>query len=470
MKGFVYAEIMGSKKILVSKKTPLHELVADYQPNFKYPVLLAKVNNELCELNRSLVVDSVVEFLDITDINGFRAYQRSIVFLMLCAAKEVLGIKTRVVIKHSINKNYYVEVMGQHSKLTDTIISTIEKRMHQIAGKGYPIKKYSLDLQHCIELCERFGLFDKLRILKYRRTRKVNFYRLSWFYNYFYGYLVHNTKALTDFKLSKQQNGFILQFPDVDNPDKMTGLRPFKKISQVFIESSKWAQILNVDTVGALNDEICKGHLGDIIRISEALHEKKMASIADMALDKKCRAILIAGPSSSGKTTFSNRLSAQLRVNGLKPHIISIDDYFKDQVKTPGELKDDFDFESIDAIDADKLNIDLINLLDGATVNIPSFNFALGKREDKGKYLKLGKNDILVVEGIHGLNAKIASSLNNNLKFKIFVSALTQINVDDHNRIPTTDTRLFRRIVRDYRFRRLNAAQTIRMWPSVAKG
>ncbi len=470
MENYVYAEIMGNEKIKISKKTTLYELSRDYQKYFDYPILLAKVNNELCELNRRLVTNSKVEFLDINNIHGFRAYQRSIVFLMLCAVKEILGIKKRVVIEHSINKNYYVEIVDESEDLSNEVIKAIEERMHEIAKQNYPLKKYSMDLPTCIKLCRKFGLNDKIAILKFRRTRKVNFYRLSWFYNYFYGYLVHDTSVLTNFKLSKQGNGFILQFPDADNPNEMTPLKPFEKISNVFMESSQWAKILNIATVGALNEEICKGKLGEIIRISEALHEKKIASIADSIKEQNRKLVLIAGPSSSGKTTFSNRLAIQLRVNGFKTYIVSIDDYFKNQEKTPGETKDEFDFESINAIDVNQLNLDLKALMNGEEVKIPKFNFASGKREAKGNPLKIDENGILLVEGIHGLNKKIAEEIEENIKFKIFVSALTQLNVDDHNRISTGDTRMLRRIVRDYHFRKLDAIATIKMWPSVLKG
>lgn len=470
MEKFIMAKIMRNDPIPVSKDTTLLKLSENYSKLFKYPIIIAKVNNELQELHKTLTDDSDVEFLDATDVNGYRAYQTSAAFMMICAAKEVLGKKVRIVIEHSINKNYYCEIIDDNIVITNEILKKIENKMHRLVKENLPFEKFSLSLEKCLALSEEFGLEDKIKILKFRRTANVNFYKLDGFYDYFHGQLAPSTGYIKLFKISKQATGFILQFPKSTNLNEIEPLRSFEKISKVFVESSQWARILNIDTVGSLNEKICDGKIGEIIRITEALHEKKIASIADQILQNNRRIILIAGPSSSGKTTFSYRLAVQLKVNGLNPHIISLDDYFNDQINTPHEDNNDFDYESINAIDIKQINEDLENLLKGNTVNIPSFNFATGRRENRGRYLKLNEKDVMIIEGIHGLNDKTGIGIKHDLKFKIFISALTQLNVDDHNRIPTTDTRMLRRIVRDNRFRKLDAATTIKMWPSVMRG
>ena len=480
---------MESVKVKINNKTinvpsgiTLDDLSKEYASDFKHDILLAEVNNELRELHYKVEYDCTIRFLDITDKNGFRAYQRSAIFLMICACKEILGKKVRVVVEHSINKNCYCEIINDGindnpagingiKEVTDELLNEIENRMKQIAEEDFPIEKYSLSIEKAERLCEEFGLNDKTELLKFRRTSNVNYYKLSWFYDYFYGQLVSHTSLLKFFKLVKKYDGFILQLPDVTSDKPISDITHFDKISGIFRESSQWARILNIDTVGALNKKICNGELGNIIRTAEALHEKKVAEIADkISLDKK-RIVLIAGPSSSGKTTFSHRLSIQLKVNGIQNKIISIDDYFNDQENTPSaENPTEFDFESIEAVDYKLLQSHLVKLLNGETVEIPSFNFGAGKREYKGHFLTVKKDEVLIVEGIHGLNEKISNQIDAKDKFKVFISALTQLNVDDHNRIPTTDTRLLRRIIRDFQYRKVDAVATIRMWAQVTQG
>jgi uridine kinase len=429
--------------------------------------LLAKVNNELKELHRPLEQEAETEFLDIGDPNGFRVYQRAASFITIAAAKEVLGEKTRVIVEHSINKNYYCEI--PEAIITDELLREIQDKAFRMRDANLPIEKFSLPIEKAKELCERFGLYDKLDILKFRRTSYVSFYKLGWFYDYFYGMLPPFAGLIKLFKLEKQNDGFLIRFPDQKNPEKLRKLRPMEKISSVFLESAQWNRILNVDTVGSLNSRICEGKLNTIIRVAEALHEKKIAAIADQIYAGKKRIVLIAGPSSSGKTTFAHRLCIQIKVTGLRAQIISMDDYFKSQESRPtAENSDEFDFESLEALDYELLANDLERLSAGEAVNIPHFNFTTGKREDKGRYITLDENDVLIVEGLHGLNDAISANLKD--KFKIFISALTQLNVDDHNRIPTTDTRLLRRVTRDSRYRKTDAAATIKMWPNVVKG
>ncbi len=470
MSRFVNANIMGLETEKVSKETTLLELSKSYQHLFKNQILLAKVDNELQELNKTLVEDCKVEFLDITDSNAFRTLQRSIVFVMIYAAKDVLGRKARIVVEHSINKNYYCEILEDNVQITDELLNKIEKKMTETIEADIPIEKMSLPLEESIRYAKEFALNDKVDILKYRRTSNVNFYKIDWFYDYFYGQMVPSTGYIKNFKLHKSGEGFMLQFPSIENPHELAELKPLQKISQIFQESNKWARILGVDTVGSLNNVISHDGLGNIIRISEALQEKKIANIADMIYEQKKTLVLVAGPSSSGKTTFAERLCIQLKVNGLKPHIISIDDYYVNRENVPLDEFGKPDFECIEAIDVQQVNEDMIKLLNGERVQIPKFNFSLGKREYRGRYLQIGKGDVLILEGIHGLNEKLTEIIPKKDKFKIFISALTQLNIDDHNRIPTTDSRLIRRIVRDNRFRGFTAKTTIDMWPSVLRG
>jgi uridine kinase len=434
------------------------------------PFLIATADHKLQDLSVPVIGPCDVAFLDITDPNGFRAYQRSAAFLMIYAAKTVLGKKARIVIEHSINKNYYCELLDEGVEATDALLERIEQVMAEAAEKDMAIERLAIPVEEALEIAEGLGMYDKVSLLKYRRTSYVNLYRLDWFYDYFYGQMVPSTGYITAFKLERRNKGFILRFPSAGNNYQLTEAALSNKIFEVFSESNYWARILKVDTVGALNDILSTGGIGNIMRVNEALHEKKIAYLADRIFQERKRIVLIAGPSSSGKTTFAQRLCVQLQANGLRPSTLSLDDYFVDREFSPRDSEGNYDFETPDAIDINQINKDLMALLSGEAVNIPVFNFIIGKREYKGRTLKLSPNDILVIEGIHGLNERISENIPRENKFKIFVSALTQINIDDHNRIPTTDTRLIRRMVRDYRTRGADPAHSIRIWPSVIRG
>lgn len=454
--------------VTVPKGVTLLEIEKNYNKEAKNKILAASIDNEIRELSMPLSRSCSVEFLDITNDNGFRVYQRSVSFLMICAAKEILGKKTKVFIKHSINKNYYCEI--PEIDLTDEILSSIEERMFEIVEQDKIIERLSMHSESGVEIFNKLGRESAADALKFVRSTNVNLYRLNDFYDYMYGPMVPSAGYLTLFKINKHNGGFILQFASRENPDSLIELKILNKISSVFEESSRWAKILKVDTVGALNNIICDGNIGDIILINEALHEKRIANISDMITNQHKEIILIAGPSSSGKTTFAKRLCIQLRVNGIKPYVISLDDYYLDRDKTPLDENGKPDFEALEAIDIKKFNEDLTGLLNGETVEIPTFNFITGKREYKGNFIKLHSDEVLVIEGIHGLNEKLTASVSRNKKFKIYISALTQINIDEHNRIPTTDTRIIRRIVRDHNYRGFNALTTIDIWPSVKRG
>ena len=459
---------INGENLLVDRGTTLLELSAKFAHVYKWPILSAKVDNELQDLSRKLLYDATVEFLDMSDPNGFRTYQRSCTMLLIYAAKAVLGKKTRVIVAHSINKNYFCEIPDH--EITDALLEQIEAIMREAVAANWPITKATLPKEEALHIAAELGLDDKVRLLKYRHNLTVSFYHFDWMYNYMYGEMAPNTGCLTHFKLVRRPAGFMLQFPNVGLDYAFADISKETKVSEVFVEAKQWARILKADTVGALNDKICALGNGEIIRVTEALHEKKIALLADRIMQEQRHVVYIAGPTSSGKTTFATRLAIQLRVNGVVPHTIGLDNYYIDREFCPRDEDGNFDFETIDAIDTAQINHDLNALLAGERVQIPTFNFLTGKREYKGRFIQLSANDVLVVEGIHGLNERVSESIPDTEKFKIFISPMTQINIDDHNRIPTTDTRLVRRMVRDYQYRGASAAQTINMWPSVQRG
>ncbi|MDE6697955.1 MAG: nucleoside kinase, partial [Lachnospiraceae bacterium] len=322
-----------------------------------------------------------------------------------------------------------------------------------------------------IDNFKKHGMDDKVKLFKYRNNSTVNVYSLNGFEDYFYGYMVPSTKYIKYFELYQFDDGFVLQLPTKENPTEVPKFEPQRKMYNVLKESSKWSEMLEINTVGALNDIISSSSIEDMILVQEALQEKKIGDIAEEIKNRgNVKYVMIAGPSSSGKTTFSHRLSIQLRAIGLKPHPIAVDDYFVDRINSPKDENGNYNYEILEALDVKKFNEDMIALGNGETVELPTYNFVTGKREYKGKKLKLGKDDVLVIEGIHCLNDGLSYALDKENKFKIYVSALTQLNIDEHNRIPTTDGRLLRRIVRDARTRGTNARETISRWQSVRKG
>jgi len=470
MSNKITVNIVGVGPIEIPHGTTLFELSEAHKHVCARPILVAKVDNELHDLARPILYDATIEFLDITDPNGFRAYQRGVSFMMVYAAKAILGKKTRVVIAHSVNKDYYCELPDLKTPITEALLQEIEEYMQATVEKDLPIEKHSLPREAAIKIAEDNGLYDKVCLLKYRHGHSVSLYKLNWMYNYFYGEIAPRTGRLNQFRLVLHAGGFMLQFPSAAKDYELGELTATTRITEIFTENKQWVRIMKTDTVGALNDKLCQDGSDEIIRVAEALHEKKVALIADEVMDTHKRIVLIAGPTSSGKTSFAHRLGVQLRVNGAMPHIMSLDNYYVNRDECPRDEFGNFDFETIRAIDVAQITQDLQALLSGEEVHIPTFNFLTGRREYKGNIMKLQPRDVLVMEGIHGLNDLTSEGISTSDKYKIFISALTQVNVDDHNRIPTTDTRLLRRIVRDFRTRGSTAANTISMWPSVLRG
>lgn len=458
------------KEIEIQEGTTFEELAKMAKVQNDYPIMLAESENSYKELAAPICRDlSGVRFVHLNEKDGMRVYQRSATFLLVAAAKRILP-NCHIMVNHHIGGGYFCEFKDE-TMCTKANIEKLEEMMWQMVKEELPIKKNVLSIDQAMELFETENMLDKKELFKYRRTSTVNIYELDQAKDYFYGYMLTNTRAIQIFKLIPYAHGFILQFPNEKDPNHLAPFVPQPKLSNVFRESERWARILGVDTVSALNNVIARGEIDELIKISEALHEKKIAEIADQIVAKKhIKLVLIAGPSSSGKTTSAKRLGIQLRVNGMKPHVISIDDYFVDRAHTPRDEKGDYDFEALEAIDIPLFNEHMKALIEGREVEIPTFNFMTGKREYNGNKIKLAPEEILIIEGIHGLNEQLSYAIPAENKFKIYVSCLTQLNIDEHNRIPTTDTRLIRRMVRDNQYRGIDPEKTLAIWASVRRG
>ncbi len=445
------------------------EVAKEHQSEYKYDIILAQRGGKLAELNKKIKKDCEIEFLDTSSDSGHKTYVRGVTLLMLRSFYAVAHDIKNVFVKYSIGDSIYCEADGV--VLNEELLQKVEDKMRELVEKDVVFEKRSVSTSEAIEIFDRHKMYDKKKLFEYRRVSSVNIYTLDGFEDYYYGYMPASTGILKYFALQLYDNGFVIKMPNKKTPDILGEYKPSPKLYKTLSEASKWGQMVDVDTVGALNDVIAHGGATDLILVQEALQEKKIAQIADtIASGAHYKFVMIAGPSSSGKTSFSHRLSIQLRTLGLKPHPIGLDNYFKDRKDTPRDENGNYDFECLEAIDVEKFNEDMTALLKGEKVELPSFNFLKGAREYKGDYLQLEEDDILVIEGIHGLNDKLSYTLPKESKFKIYISALTQLNIDEHNRISTTDGRLIRRMVRDARTRGSSAAQTIAMWPSVRRG
>lgn len=452
------------------KPTTLLQIAEDVQHEYRYKIMGAIVNNNLRELAYSLEEDAEIRFVDITSSYGNRIYTRSLSFLFIIAAKEVLK-DCKVAVEHSLSKGLYCEIHNG-GPLTEDLVKKIEEKMKEIAKKDLPFVKKKYSKSEAEKLFSQKGQYDKLELLEHRKKDSINIYSCMGYYDYFYGYLVPSTGYLDIFELLYYPPGVVLRFPTRDNPREIPEFFDQPKLFSIYREFEEWGKIMEIENISQLNDYILKGKVNELIWIAEALHEKKLAQIADniCSSEEKKKLILISGPSSSGKTTFTQRLSIQLRVNGLKTVAISIDDFFKNREDTPKTPEGEYDFETIEAIDIDLFNQLINKLIAGEEVELPYFNFHTGNREWRGRRLKISEDHILLVEGIHGLNERLTHDIDNNKKYKIYISPLTHLNVDNHNRIPTSDLRMIRRIVRDYQFRSTDALTTIRRWDSVRNG
>lgn len=452
--------------------TSYGEIVEEYKDSTRYPIVLVMKDGKLCELHKKLKKDGVLEFLTTGDEIGHQTYKRSASLLLLKAIYHVAGHKNikKVTLHYSVDAGYYYTIDG-NVEITEAFLAQVKTYMLELAEKKISIRKRSVGTNEAIEIFHEHGMYDKEKLFRFRRVSRVNIYSLDGFEDYFYGFMVNHTGYLKHFELYPYDNGLVLQLPTQANPSEVPPFCPRPKIFRIQKESERWGETMQADTVGALNEQIVKKGASQLLLIAEALQEAKISQIArTIAENKDKKFVMIAGPSSSGKTTFSHRLSIQLAAHGLRPHPIAVDNYFVNREDTPLDENGNYNFECLEAIDVKQFNEDMVRLLKGEEVELPYFNFKTGQREYRGDCLKLGKEDVLVIEGIHCLNDKLSSSLPTESKFKIYISALTQLNIDEHNRIPTTDGRLIRRIVRDARTRGASAKQTIAMWNSVRRG
>lgn len=446
----------------------LEEISEQFKDNHKYKIVAAKVDNLMVDLSTSVDRECEIQFVDMSTEEGMMVYRRSLTFVLIKAVKDILP-DSKVTIEHSLGKGLYCEIHG--STVNNKIVHDIKCRMREIIDADYPIIKKYLDKESAVNLFSKEGLEEKVSLFKYSDKEKIPVYFCEDVVDFFYSPCVPSTGYLKLFDLILYFPGVILLFPEPKSPDVLPVFEDVPKLASVFKEAEEWANILNIGYVASLNDMIKSGNGRELVLISEALHEKKIATIADhIYQNKMIKLVLIAGPSSSGKTSFVHRLSVQLRVNGLKPLPISLDNYFLPRELTPKDEFGNYNFETIDALDLELFNDHIIKLMQGEEVELPIFNFKKGEREKVGRKVKLDRNHIILVEGIHGLNEKLTKDIPKDSKYRIYISALTQLNLDEHNRISTTETRLLRRIVRDNQFRSSDAEETILMWPSVRKG
>ncbi len=448
------------------------ELAKEHQSEYEADIVLAMIENRLEELGKPIRSDCEVSFVTTASTVGNKTYRRSMKLLFVKAVHDVGGhdVIKKVHVGYSVSKGYYCTIEGEIT-LDEEFLAKVDARMKQMSEERLPIQKRSISTDDAIKLFARYGMHDKEKLFRYRRSSIVNIYSLNEFEDYYYGYMVPDTSYLKYFKLYLYEGGVVLQMPVKGAPTVVPEFKPQHKLFKVLQESVEWGNMLEAGTVGELNEAVTKQDVSELILVQEALQEKKIAEIAQQIAEQPdVKFVLIAGPSSSGKTTFSHRLSVQLRANGLKPHPIAVDNYFKNRVDTPKDASGEYDFECLEAIDLELFNQDMCSLLAGEEIMLPTYNFKTGEREYRGDKKKLGEQDILVIEGIHGLNDKMSHALPTENKFKIYISALTQINIDEHNQIPTTDGRLIRRIVRDARTRGTSAKRTIELWPSVRRG
>ncbi|MEF9915867.1 MAG: nucleoside kinase [Lachnospiraceae bacterium] len=452
--------------------TSFETIAKDFQSDYENDIVLIFDDKRLQELQKTLDSDSTIQFVTTEDAIGHKTYKRSMSFMLVKAIYDVCGHQQieKVRIRYSLSKGYYCTIHGSVG-VTEDLLKQIKKRMLEMVNMQMPIQKRSIHTTEAIELFRHYKMADKEHLFEYRRVSKVNIYSMNEFEDYYYGYMVPHAGYLKYFELYVYDEGFVIQMPVKEQPKIVPPFQPQTKLFQVMKESTAWGDMQDIETVGDLDECITKGKIQEIILVQEALQEKKIAEIAcEIAKQPHKKFILIAGPSSSGKTTFSHRLSIQLRVHGLIPHPIAVDNYFVERKNTPKDKDGNYNFECLEAIDVVQFNQDLSDLLDGKEVILPTFNFKTGSREYIDKPKHLGEQDVLVIEGIHCLNDALTKDLQKENKYKIYISALTQLNIDEHNIIPTTDGRLIRRLVRDSRTRGTTARQTIAMWPSVRRG
>ncbi|EFZ37948.1 phosphoribulokinase/uridine kinase family protein [Hoylesella oralis ATCC 33269] len=447
----------------------LYDVFNQFHLKMPFGPICAKVNNKVEGMHYRLYHNKDVEFLDMTSGSGSRNYTRTL-FFVLCKAVHDLFPRSEVVIDIPVSNGYYCNLsLGHPVGLQD--VDAIRGRMQQIIDEKIPIRRFEVRTEEAVKMFEEKGDEAKAKLLRSIGSLYTTYYQMDDYVDYYYGSLLTNTKDLYLFGVEKYYDGILLRIPSQKNPEQLGELIRQDKMFEIFKEHHRWQHILGISTVGDFNEAVKAGHTTDLINVSEALQEKKISQIADAIANRKgVKMVLIAGPSSSGKTTFCKRLSIQMLTNGIKPVQISLDDYFVDRDKTPKDENGELDYESIYALNIPLINEQFNALFNGEEIDLPKYNFQTGMSEKSGKRLHLDENNILVVEGIHALNPELTSQIPAEQKFKVYISALTTILLDDHNYIPTTDNRLLRRIIRDYKYRGVDAQDTIHRWPSVRNG
>ncbi len=467
----MYKLIIGEQEYQYPEHITFLQIAEQFQSQYEDDIVLVRFNNRLRELPKEVPSDGTLEFVTTVDKDGRKAYRRSVTLLMQRAVYDLsrkLQQKDGVKVLHSIGQAYYCELEGIPASEENLIL--LKEEMLRIVAEKRPIVKRTIHTEEAVKLFAQLGMRDKEKLFGYRRSSQMNIYSIGNYMDYYYGYMVPDTGYLKYFDIQPYEDGFALVFPS-KNSQKLEEFNPSKKLFTVLKESAKWGEMLEIDTIGALNDAIAEGRIQDVILVQEALMEQEIGKIAEAIVEQpEKKFVMIAGPSSSGKTTFSHRLSIQLMAQGMHPHPIALDDYYVNRVDTPLDENGEYDFECLEAIDIELFNRDMTSLLNGEEIEMPTYNFKTGKREYRGNRKKLGQNDILVIEGIHGLNDRLSYSLPASSKLKIYISALTQLNIDEHNNLSTTDCRLIRRMVRDARTRNTTARETFARWDSVRRG
>lgn len=460
---------INNKNYEYPKNVALDIISKDLSNEYKGIVTIGKIKNKLKDLNSNLDKNCDLELIDTTQPDGMRVYMRTLSLIFIKACEEIFN-GCKVTIEHSLSNGLYCEIKNNKSEVTEEDIEKIKAKVKSIIESDLKIEKIVTDKSEAIKILKNNNKNAKAELLKYKEYEDVKLYKCGGYINHFYGHMLPSTSYVKTFDIKKWQSGVVILGPSKENKNEPQKFVAQPKLSNIYKESEIWSELIGIDKVASLNEAIESKKYGEIISIVEALHEKKISQIADIIKENNKRVILIAAPSSSGKTSFAHRLSIQLKVNNLHPVPISLDDYFVDREDTPLDEFGNFDFESIYAIDLELFNSDLEKLLKGEEIKLPKFNFKTGKREFSGKTLKIEKDQPIILEGIHALNPMLTQSIDDKDKFKIYISVLTQINLDNHNRIPTTDLRLIRRIVRDYNFRGYSAEKTILNWWSVRRG
>ena len=459
------------KTVEFEEGTQFKEIAEYFREFFNYDILAAKIDNNIVDLSDSLTKKCNIDFFDRSSETGNSIYVRSARFILVLAVRNIFGKDVDVVAEHSMHHGVYFTLRG--ATITKEILNKISKEMKEIVKSDFLFTKLSVSRLDAIKYFKKVNKLDKVNVLKYISNTYINLYRINDVYDYYYGRMAYSTGQINDFKLSYvKETGFVLSLPDIVNPECTLDYVHYGKVFDKFEEYTKWGSILGIENAADLNRAVSKAEVCELVNLAEAHYDGQLAKIAeDIASSKKSiKVVLIAGPSSAGKTTTSKKLDIYLRSKGFITHPIALDDYFTDMDKRALDANGKPDFESIRAIDTDLFNKHLTQLLDGKKVSLPTFNFVLGKREFNGNYLQLGEKDIIIIEGLHALNDKLTMSIDKNQKYKIYISPLTQLNIDNHTHVHTSDIRKIRRICRDNKTRGFGARETLRMWPDIKAG